>query len=336
MNKFLYLFYLLCFLWTVSSQYTVAVVENSGPLFQKDEENEITKKHHGLFRRAAKNTPAEQLAYAKELEAAGEIRKARHQYDALVRKWHGSPEAAEAQLRYAILLDKAGYYEDAFNEYEYLAKYFPGTFRFDKLIERQLAIAKYVMETRYGGFLIFPGSKGTYRALPMFNKLLASAPYSSYTPEILFNIGLIHEENGDYKEAVEAYEKILTRYKENEFSEKASFRRVYCLVKIFHKKPRDELSSREAASAASEYLAKHPDGPNAKVVRDYLDELKKHIETMAFEKAVFYERHNNGKPRAAIIAYTEFIKKYPFSSLAEKATERIKLLESKLDRKVSE
>lgn len=336
MNKFLCLFYLLCFLGTVSSRYTVAVVEDSAPLFQKNEKNEITKKHHGLFSRPAKNTPGEQLAYAKELESAGNFRKARRQYDALVRKWHGSPEAAEAQLRYAILLDKAGYYEDAFNEYEYLARYFPGTFRFDKLIERQLAIAKHVMETRYGGFLVFSGSRGTYRALPMFNKLLASVPYSSYAPEILFNIGFIHEENGDYKEAVETYEKILMGYRENEFTEKASIRRVYCLVKIFRKRPRDEFSSNEAASAASEYLAKYPDGSNAETVRNYLDELKKHIETMAFEKAIFYERHDNKKPRAAIIAYTEFIKKYPFSPLAEKATERIKFLESKLEKKVSE
>jgi outer membrane protein assembly factor BamD (BamD/ComL family) len=337
MKKF---FYFLVFLgWCVVFQYgNAGPVRDSNSAFseRKEEEGEITKKQIGWFtHRPVKDNPAEQLAYARGLESAGKLRQARHQYDALVRKWHGSAEAAEAQLRYATLLEETGYYEDAFSEYEYLEKYFPGTFDFDKIFQRQLAIAKHVMESRYGGFLIFPGSKGTYRALPMFKKLFELAPYSPYAPEILFNTGLIHEENGDYREAIEVYEKILRNYAESEFSEKASFRRVYCLMKIFQKKPRDEVNSREVASAGAEYLARYPDGLNAKEVKGYLDKAKKHIENMDFEKAVFYEKHDSNNPRSAIIAYNEFIRKYPYSPLAEKAFERIKVLEGKQREKES-
>ena len=51
---------------------------------------------------------AAQLVYARKLEDAGRKRKARKQYNALVRKWHESPEAVHAQYSYAKLLEEKG------------------------------------------------------------------------------------------------------------------------------------------------------------------------------------------------------------------------------------
>ena len=57
-----------------------------------------------------RDTPAEQFAFAQELETEGDSKGAAKAYDALVREWPVSKEAPQAQLRFVKLL--AGPLED--------------------------------------------------------------------------------------------------------------------------------------------------------------------------------------------------------------------------------
>ena len=64
------------------------------------------KKDTSWFLHVSRDTPAEQLAYAQQMEAEGSLRAARRGYDALVREWPASPEAPKAQLALAMIWAK--------------------------------------------------------------------------------------------------------------------------------------------------------------------------------------------------------------------------------------
>ena len=55
------------------------------------------KKTKSWFLSVSRDTPAEQLAWSRAEEDAGNLRAARRGYDALVREWPASPEAPQAQ-----------------------------------------------------------------------------------------------------------------------------------------------------------------------------------------------------------------------------------------------
>ena len=67
-----------------------------------------------------RDTPAEQYAYAKDLESNGDLAGAAKACDALVREWPSSLEAPQAQLRFAKILAQREDYEEAFKQLEYM------------------------------------------------------------------------------------------------------------------------------------------------------------------------------------------------------------------------
>jgi len=288
-----------------------------------------SRRRAGFFHRTKKDTPAAQLAWAAELGSEGKLRRAGRAYRNLVIAWHESPEAAKAQLAYANLLDARGKYMDAFEEYQYLIDHFAGHFPYDQVIAQQFKIANHVRTTLRGGFLLFKGSPHPERALPLYRQMIKNAPNWKRTPEAQYYAGLILEQEGDFNDAITAYEKVVFRYPKSGFADNAAFRRVKCLYEIADRNRRDEERQRTALQGVLRYLNLFPGGGDvaeAEVLRDVLIER---LARMSFKKAMYYDRIAK-RPESAIIAYTDFVNRFPTTQSAGIARQRIAELEAAL------
>ena len=288
------------------------------------------KKRPSIFHRPTMDSSADQLAYAERLLAEGKIRKAMKQYQALVHTWHDSREAAIAQLDYAKLLEDRRRYRQAFDAFQYLIDNYAGQFPYEEALQRQFRIAHYVMTERRGKFFVFPGFSAPERALPFFEKLVENAPNWSKTPHARFLIGQIYETTKQYELAVNAYEAAQNLYPDSPFTGDASFRRACCLCILANASPRDASTCRRALSALSGFLGDFPSDANASVIRGYLGELKRRLASMHYERAAFYDRIAN-RPRAALIAYSDFIKQFPSSEMGTRVNKRIEALKIELE-----
>ena len=85
-----------------------------------DKDTRLPQKEKSFWYSVSEATAPAQLAYAAKRAAAGNNKSARKAYEALVRKWPTSPEAAHAQLALAQLFEQAEKYDRAFDEYQYL------------------------------------------------------------------------------------------------------------------------------------------------------------------------------------------------------------------------
>ena len=292
---------------------------------------ELQKKKPGLlFHQPEMSDAKQQLAYAQQLLAAGRTRAARKQFLALVHEWHGSPEAAAAQLEYAKLLDKAGKSEEAFWEYQYLVKHFSGQFKYDDVLDRQFRLANTVMTERHGDFLFFPGFQAPEKALPMFEKIAENGPNWVRTPQAVFTTGLIHEEAGDFDKAIKAYERVALRYPKSDYRVDAVYRKAACLFRIAQASPRDEEACRNALSALTSFVYDHPESASIDEAKTHQDVLATRLAGMYFDRAVFYDRKAR-KPKAAVIAYRDFIRRFPLAEQAPAAKERLAELEPLLE-----
>ena len=298
--------------------------------FATEIEHEPTKKRPSIFRRPAEDSPVLQLAYANRLLEEGNAGKAMEEYRALVHAWHDTPEAAAAQQQYAGLLESKGSYKRAFDEFQYLIDNYSGYFPYEEAIEHQFRIANQVRTVRHGRFFFFSGFTTPESALPLYEKIVENAPNWRRAPEAQFFIAVIHEDGKDYELARAAYEVIQLRYPDSAFVAEASYRRAETLYRMAKSNARDEESGRRALSALAAFIRDYPGDPKVEAAREHLALIKSRLADMYFERAQFYDAVAN-RPKAAIIAYTDFVKNFPSSDLKAEATDRIEILQQEME-----
>jgi len=296
-----------------------------------DEEGEDDlpdRKRPGIFYRPAEDGPPAQLALARRLEEEGRLRAAARACQTLVHAWHSAAEAAEAQMALARILEQRNRHARAFAEYQYLVDNFPGRFPFTEVVERQYRIANHVMTARRGRLGRFAGFAFPDRALPLFEALVRSAPEWDRAAEARFRLGQLYRRTGDYMAAVVAFETLRYRYPGFAQMEDADFARAACVYELARTSPRDENLARDAVSALSEFMREYPRGGQAERAREMLDAVKEQLAGMYYERAAFYDKHRGRKPRAALIAYADFIARFPSSRLAERARARLERIKA--------
>lgn len=301
------------------------------PELVRDVEEHTPRKTPRLLLRPAESTPAAQLAHADGLREAGRAAKAARQYRALVHTWHDAAEAPKAQLQYAEILEQRRKYKAAFEELQYLIDNYAGHFPYGEVLDRQFRLATYYMTTRVGGFAFFPGFSRKHRALEFFEKIVRNAPDWERSPEAYFNIGLVYEATGHREEAIAAYETVRHRYPASPFASKAAFKRAEALLAVANSNRRDETRCRDALSAFATFERDFPDSPDVETAQKSRGHLQARLEGMYFERASYYDLIAK-RPDSAIIAYGDYVRRFPLSDLAERANERMEKLKSQMQK----
>jgi len=165
-----------------------------------------------LFGRPKQKGPEAQWEYVLKLERAGKLRATANQALALRLFWPHSAQAPEAQLLLARTLERRGHLLAAFDAYQHLLEHYSGRFEFNEVLDRQRQIAKTVMDKKKGKFLFLPGFAAPERAIPLYEKIVASAPEGRDTAELYYLIGVANERIYEYDKAIEAYFTALNRF----------------------------------------------------------------------------------------------------------------------------
>ncbi len=281
-----------------------------------------------FFGKPARNSPSKQLAYAKELEREGRYAKAGKAYNALVRKWGASREAAEAQYGVARMAEKRGKELEAFREYQYLLENYNLSMvdgaNLTNILQRQFAAANTLRAQLGTGFIgLFEPSVDTVAG--MFRRIASSAPAWDKADDCMFMRGLSYETMKKYVDALYEYEDLASRYPDSELRGDALYRAAVCRYVLAMKSPRDGKTMRNAVVAMGLALRNDPSHKFAKFTALHMDELNEKLAEMAFEKAEFYDTIRKN-PSAALIAYQTFLNEFPESSFSEKARQRVKEL----------
>lgn len=275
------------------------------------------------FWRAARKTPAEQLAFADSLRESGSIRRACRQYRALVYTWPEAPEAPAAQFAYAELLELRGRLDNAFDEYQFMAETYPGYFSYLPVIERQYAIADRTATQRHR-FLFFTWYE-LEKAVPMFEKIARSAPQWERAAEALFRAGELRQRTGEYLLAAALYNSVQQRYPASPFAEKACFEKSQCYYALSRRYPNSSDIQSLAAALTGEFLVRYPAGADADKARAILGDLRQAQAWLTYRQGRVYE-WSLDRPAAAVIMYEKLLAEHPDSTWAQRASANIQKL----------
>jgi len=279
------------------------------------------KKETSWFLGVSRDTPAEQLAFAKAEVEAGNIRSARRACDALVREWPASPEAPKAQHMLAMIWSKyEEEYDEAFLELDYLLDFYPKDCPYEKLVAFQYKLANLMQKNRREWFGLSFTSLRTLRQ--HYEMIVRRAPGAEYVPEAMLKIADLREQDQHYEEAVQVYAALIAKYPVSSEARLAVYREAKARMWLVRRHAYNLARCRDTRGFLKQALARVPDLPEAEELKGWLKELEAYMAEDAYVRAKFYDSNQRTR-HAAVASWERFLAEYPDSTYAETVRARI-------------
>jgi len=289
-----------------------------------DQDNRIPQKTKSMWYSVDAKTPAAQLEYCSKLEALGRDRAARRAYEALVREWPTSMEAAKAQFAMAMLLEKMQKFSKAFDEYQYLIAHFAGHCPYTEVLDRQFRIANYLLHNNTSMFGW--NLSGTDTIRERFEQIVRNAPRSAIAPEVMLIIGSIRVSAKERQEAIAVYDGLMNRFPNTPQAISAAFLDAQCRYELSVQHSYNEARCRESIAFFKAVLARMPAHPQKEQMAAWLNELTALLIEQNYRQAVFYDTQQR-KIEAAKAAYRRFLTEFADSKYAQQVRDRLTELE---------
>ena len=285
------------------------------------------KKETSWFLHVSRDTPADQLAYARQMEEEGAMRAALRGYDALVREWPASPEAPKAQLALAMALAKKQKdYDEAFEALEYMLDFYPRDCDYLELVEYEYQLVNLMLKEKKT-FLGFSFTS-TRVCRQHYESIVRRAPGASYVPEAMLKIGDLREQEDQYEEAVQVYATLVSKFPLVPEARVATYlearARMWLCRRLSYNIPR----CKDTANFLTMALKRFPDLDEAEELKTWRGELEKHMAEDDYVRAKFYDTRQRTR-HAALVAWERFLKEHPDSPHADEARARIEALKIK-------
>jgi outer membrane protein assembly factor BamD len=266
---------------------------------------------------------------AEDFYAAKNYESALSTYKRFLKAYPSSKLASKAQLQIADILLIQGRWNASFDAYQALITRYPDTPEFEGAVARQVLIANSYLDMRkvmvLGYGVPVPGITGIEKAAKMYETILKNAPYSIYAPITQFNLGLAFQRGRKIKEAREAYQKVLDKYPNSDVCDDALYQIAYIYMQLGLTSSSQDLSALVLSRETFEdFLLQYPKSEKAPQARDNLATIGRTEAGNLMDIAKWYDWSKDYK--AAIIYYSDVVRKQPRTSDAELAKTRIEEL----------
>ncbi len=272
----------------------------------------------------SEETPAKQLAYTRQAYKDGRLRRARKGYEALIRKWPTSKEAAQAQLFLAQLYEERKNYDRAFQEYQYLLTFYAGFCPYNEVLDHQYKLANVLRSDNRSmfGWLLSEPDANRIR----YEQIVRNAPRAPLAPTCMLIAGDIRREEKEIEEAIKVYDGLLNRYPRSTEAEVAAFFAANCRYNRSKTQDTNEENMRDAIAFIKTVLTIMPNHPQKEQFSSWSVDLNKQLEESSYKTAYFYDTKQRNKA-AAVAAYRRFLSEFRNSKYAEGVRQRLTELE---------
>jgi len=277
---------------------------------------------------AVKDTPREQYSWAMYFFGQNDFDRAAEEFVRLVEFYPDSELAPESQYYAGRSYEEQGKYLFAFQSYQKTVEKYPYTKRMEEIIEREFNIANTFRDKETPKLMDLELSVSLERAIEVYNDIVENNPFGKYSDKALLNAAGCYRRIGKYPQAIESYEKIINDYPESEIVPEAKYQMAYAKYEASLEPEYDQESTEQALRDFQEISETTAVPALAEEANKVLSELKIRKAESEMKVAEFYEKRK--KYQSAIFYYGKIIAKYRGTASAEKAKERITILEGKI------
>ncbi|MCX5716439.1 MAG: tetratricopeptide repeat protein [Candidatus Omnitrophica bacterium] len=279
---------------------------------------------------APKGTPREQYDWAMQFYLAKDYPRAISEFKKMIKVYPQSELAPDAQYYTGRSYEERRDYYAAFLAYQKVIDVYPRSELTDEIIERQYRIGNQYFSGQKEKVLGIELLPAIDKALEIFDKVVANAPYGKYADLAQFKIGECYKKNSQYKEAADAFSKIVSDYPKSLLYEQARYESAYCIYKMSFKANYDQEPTEEAIKEFEDFVKSGEAGDTIKEADLALARLQETKAESLYNTARFYERSKHYE--SALVYYKEIVDTYSKTKWGTKAFSKITELEKRLQR----
>ena len=274
---------------------------------------------------APKESPQEQLNFAKSYYEAKDYATALSEFKKLIKHYSDAVEAPEAQYYSGLCLEEMVKYYEAYQAYQKILDKYPFSQRTEDVLQREYIVAQKLLDYRTN--VVGIPFTGQTAALEIFRKIVENAPYGKYAAASQYKIGLTLKGQAYFVEATEEFQKVIDNYPESEWADPARFQIALCAERSSLDASYDQTLTQEAKSKFDEFLKSHPDAELSLDAQSKIDELADKEAEAQYNVALFYMKQKSYD--SARIYFRHVIKTFPLSPWAQKAMKELGDLEKR-------
>jgi outer membrane protein assembly factor BamD (BamD/ComL family) len=262
---------------------------------------------------------------AKQADDAGKTGRAIKLYDEVATRYPFAQSAAQARYRQAQMLDQQGEIEDAFEAYDKFLQRFPGSPLYASALSRQASMAQSAAEGDVkSSFLGLKTKLSLEKTVAMLEKVRDHAPKSPTAAKAQFTIGEAYQAKKKYKEAIDAFRKLVNDQPSSAQAPEALFRVGEILLENADRGNQNQANLDLSREAFNDYLIQYPGHSRNAEARKLIDSLGGRDLQRSFDIAEFYLK--TGKPESAKVYYRDIVRRTGSGKLHDASKARLKEL----------
>ncbi len=270
-----------------------------------------------------RETAKEQMTVAQLAYDRRDYPLARKAATRLIRTWPLADYAPNAQYLVGLCYEAEHDDEKAFKAYQKVFDNYPRSDKLGDVVQRQYEIGlRFLGGQRFKLWGLFPFFPDMDKTAGMFEKIVASGPYSSVGPSAQLRIGAARERQKNYPEAVAAYERAADRYHDLPvIAADALYRAGFAYSKQAQTAGYDQGTAGQAIATFTDFITLFPKDQRVEEAKRIITTLKEEQSRGNYMIATFYEGQKRWN--GALVYYNEVLVQGPNSRYASVARERI-------------
>jgi len=265
-------------------------------------------------------TSPQQLEKGGRYDKENKFEEARDAYRSLVKTWPLSPNAPEAQFRFAVMLYKLFDFQGSFKEFQKCLEKYPDTKHFDEILKYQYDISCLFLAGERQKVWKIPTLPSMDKTVEMFEQVIKNGPYSNVAAMSQLKIGFAREKQHHWTDAVKAYQEVIRRHPKSDLADDAQFQIGYANMLASREADYDQTAADRAIVGFQDYITKYPKSEKISQARENIDRLKLEQARGLMTIAEFYDREKNYN--AALIYYNNVLQKFHGADIAKRASAR--------------
>lgn len=156
------------------------------------------------------------------------------------------------------------------------------------------------------------------KAIPLFEELIPVYKGTKSIDDIYYKYAECHFQQGDYLISSFHFKNIYDSYPASEYAEESLFMYAYSYYMLSPDVQLDQTYTEKAMEAFQLFINAYPESSKMQECNGFIDNLRRKMETKAFNSARLYLK--TGKYRAAATAFANMLKDYPDTRYEEEAS----------------
>ena len=280
---------------------------------------------------AAKDSPDEHFNWAMGFFKEKNYKRAAEEFGRLAAHFKDSDLAPEAQYYAGRSYEAMGKHYPAFVAYQKTVDVYPFTKRNEEIIEREYNLGNRLYKKHRGMLLGKEIMTDLDRAAEIFRKVKENAPFGKYGDQAQLMVGECYKKSEQYNEAMKEFQRLVDEYPRSRLAAKARYEAAQCTY-LASLKPDYDQELTDDAIKEFRRIAETREGMSlSEEAKERIVMLEEKKAQSLFNTAKFYERQRHYK--SAAIYYKDIVNKYPASTPAQTAREKLALMEERVEKK---